>query len=237
MKRTCIEGQCVNDTDLCEESNPYPKCYESLCQLDGSCSNTSFANGNECYEAVCTDDGWELKKKTEAEEWENRTNDCIAYQCHNQSGLIWWSRCNSSDDKHMLCVNDTKCVEEDDEDDKKWAIDIQINGTGDDPISTKDIAVELSNMTGLDEEDFVITIQCDDKGNLIRITVYVDDEATAKAVVTYAEDKCSRCRTARVREVIRFESLSNAHSLQDDRRIAIKLFMTIVFISSVIDAL
>jgi len=63
---SCEIYECDNETggikrDLCTENNAYPKCFSSVCQSDGTCSNRSLYSGNYtgCVTSImCTEEGW-----------------------------------------------------------------------------------------------------------------------------------------------------------------------------------
>jgi len=99
MKRACDSGVCVDDTDLCVEDNPYPNCFESLCMVDGNCTNSSLYDGNRsgCIRSIiCEEGGWkeierdckeEVLNDIERPTWiDENTASCYEFKCLFQQG-------------------------------------------------------------------------------------------------------------------------------------------------------
>jgi len=120
-KSKCKIYECNNLTGLtfaaqttCDEG---PKCHTGKCnETSGDCIYEKIAGydeligqENHCYEVACDGEKWILQKRQNATEWENLTDGCTQYQCHNELGPISWSICNSSRTVGNKC-EDGQCV-------------------------------------------------------------------------------------------------------------------------------
>jgi len=90
-----------------------PPAYDSdsFCGLNPLCKNESCESfvQNQCFAPVCNNDTISMTKRKSAIEWENKTNACYEYQCVNDSGPIYWSQCNSTEEIKRECRND-QCI-------------------------------------------------------------------------------------------------------------------------------
>jgi len=135
--------------------------------------------------------------------------------------------CNSSEGKRMVCVNGSKCVAENNANDNHWAVELEMN----DLTPTRNIIVELSKMTGIDIDSFVVVSELDNKKHSVRIIVYVDDESTAAMIATKANDACESCQgvfcrcSAKIREPRQILSLSHARSSHGIKVEVVMLFL------------
>jgi len=95
-EKACHVGKCNEETGECI----YEKIegYAELAKLE-----------NHCFEVVCDGTKWILQQRQSAIEWENQTDECMFYQCNNESGPVSWSICNSSRTVGNKCV-EGKCV-------------------------------------------------------------------------------------------------------------------------------
>ena len=137
---------------------------------------------NCCVEAICMGSRIEQIPRWNVSGWMNRTNGCVEYECENETcALISRNKCKTEE----VCFNDSVCVDSNDVNDKHWIVVIEIDDSEDDPISTEEIMNQLSKDTGIKAEDITITTELDDKGHIIRIFVYADDESTTVIVTDY----------------------------------------------------
>ena len=190
-------------------------CKSSLCE-------TIQKEQNQCFSIVTQDYTCFLRKNSIVREWENQSNGCIMYQCQNETGVLSKTAiCSSKDDSRLACVND-KCIAEDDGIDNGWVVVITINTTESNSITSEQIAVEVSNLSGIDVDEFTIGVEYDDEGRIITILVYVNDKTTADTIsVSVNElDKTETCEgilcrseKTSIREITRELSLSNAQGL------------------------
>ena len=44
-----------------------------------------------------------MDKRDNSTEWESKSNACYEYQCHNDSGAIYWKECNNTDNTERVC--------------------------------------------------------------------------------------------------------------------------------------
>jgi len=132
----CIEYKCVNETGLadpishdefCSSKNTAPQCFSSVCQEDGTCSNTTLYNGTVggCIESItCESDGWKENKKDCKEAILNDsstpaginadTASCYDFECVGDGKCEYKAHdkcekeCSSG-----ACQNDIICMEHD----------------------------------------------------------------------------------------------------------------------------
>jgi len=147
------------------------------------------AQHNQCYEVL----EWQaeeitVKKRANATLWEKKTNKCFEYQCLNTSGRVAWSKCNSSGDDHMICIDNQCLLENEAKKKDKWGVEVSINIAPND-YDIDELTTILVNVTEKPEETLIIgTESTDTTGYVIRIVVYVDDEDSAKILAKVVED-------------------------------------------------
>ena len=79
-------------------------CYNgnSFCRLNQFCNHEScesfLLSSNQCYGPVCYDNNntISMEKRENAVKWESRNTSCYEFQCHNDSGLVYWKRDNAT---------------------------------------------------------------------------------------------------------------------------------------------
>jgi len=151
---------------------------------------------NHCYEASFTVNGMLIQmKRKNATEWEQQSDGCLEYQCHNESGKLSWSLCNSTDTVSYICVNN-KCEENKTaEINERWSVEIEVSSTQPNDVNINELKVSVSQMTGIDEDKLEIGLVSDSNGNIIRVIVYVKDGAQAKELAEAVEsiDKDEGC--------------------------------------------
>ena len=149
------------------------------CNLTELCGrNITPLVSNECYEMVERDGNYFFSKKTTAREWEEQTNDCIHYWCDNESGYEARSKCDN--EKNIaLCNDNGQCMDEEFLKDKPRALlELKEN------VTITETYVEV--LTELREivEDVSLAIEYNDDGQMVHITVYVNDESQAVLINT-----------------------------------------------------
>jgi len=183
-----VEVVCVpmnyNSSRFCEVYHvKVPSCEEFVSQQ------------NQCFEVL----EWQaeeitVKKRANATLWEKKTDNCFEYQCSNTSGGIAWSKCNSTDDVHRLCINN-KCVEEKDGLNKdKWGVEMSVNITPDE-LDMKNLIEVLNRVTGLSGNDILIGTEYEETtGAVVKIVIYVDDEDVARKIMIAIERIMVSCK-------------------------------------------
>ena len=188
--KVCIENYCHNESgrqqrvlDICEDADP---CYVGRCVNEtGLCEYTPIAGydelvgqQNKCYELVCEDNKrWAIHRRENATDWEDRTNDCMHYECHNESGYMSWSMCNSTKEEKRICMNE-QCIVED-EHDKGWSVELDVKDLSPEELDILDPLTSIGELTGVDREHLSLAVEVDESGNIMRVVVFVKDEETA----------------------------------------------------------
>jgi len=140
-----------------------------------------------CFDVTCSSTGFVVRERYEALLWNSQTNDCVEYQCNNQSGFISWKMCNNTKDDEFYCM-DEKCVQKEKVEEHKWEITIEIEETDAVELNTTDIMEQISKLSGIDIEKLTVGIDLNDEGQVISIIVYVDEEDSMKMIVEAVED-------------------------------------------------
>jgi len=156
----------------------YESCFEHL--------NVS----NHCFEGMLENNAIIQRKKPNATAWENRTNGCFKYQCHNESGGLVWSTCNSTDKTSFVCVNN-ECLEEGAN--EGWSVIVDVSELNVTDFSSDETLDELSRHTGIDVNDMSIGTETDGNGVILRLIVYVEDEETATIVTNKVNEMALEC--------------------------------------------
>ena len=170
---------CTQQINIC-----VPNSYNSssFCGANVTCKSSScdtiFLRQNKCYEFGVKEDECIIKKTVDAEDWENKTNGCVQYECNNETGRVYWNKCNNS-----TCV-DGQCMDETSITDKSWAVEVDINVSESAPITPEEVAAEVSQVSGINVSDITVGIEYDDKGVAVRIIIYVSEESDAKIIET-----------------------------------------------------
>ena len=206
---------CVSDN---YESASF--CGRSITCKSSSCE-TITEQHNQCYEVVSNGTECVVRKRIKATEWENRTNGCWEYHCDNESGLIPPQiKCTSEGNSHMLCIDDTECIEENDIPIKEWMVEIFFNHSGSPLITSNQIVTELNELSGISPSDVSVSVEYDEDGKITRVVVFVNEETTA---YTMESSLSSECKSGverfvcgydgvHIREMTPFLSLSEAVS-------------------------
>ena len=165
---------------------PFEYDSSTFCGLDQFCKHESCESflHNQCYEPVCDNGVITMEKRDNASEWENRTTGCYEFQCHNESGPIYWKQCNKTNE---ICENG-QCVMEEE---VTHSVVIEIETTDVIDFSMTEIQNTISNLTGIEEDRIRIRVITNDENEIVKIVVVVDDETTAEEIKRRI-DQCKR---------------------------------------------
>ena len=108
---------------------------------------------------------------------ESKTTGCYEFQCHNDSGPIYWKQCNKTDE---VCENDQCVVKEE----VTCSVVIEGDGIDTSDLNMTEIQSTISDLTGIEEDKLRIRFETNDNDEVIRIIVIVDDEGTAEKIST-----------------------------------------------------
>ena len=158
------------------------ECYE-VSMNGNECIVKQKKNINQCYDYITSNDECIIKKKLNVSEWESRTDECMSYVCHNESGRLSWKKCRSIDETTGICLNE-ECVNDDSSTAEQWPVLITTF-----PVEPYGIMKELSIFTGIEISDLRIEQEDDVDGKVNRVILLVEDENTARRI-TESINKC-----------------------------------------------
>ena len=118
-----------------------------------------------------------MTKRENATIWESKTTGCYEFQCHNDSGPIYWKQCNKTDE---ICENDQCVVTR--EEDVTYSVEIEVDGIDITDLNTTEIQTTISDLTGIKADKLTIRVETNDNNEVVRIIVIVNDEKTAEEV-------------------------------------------------------
>ena len=179
----CIKYYCDN-----ESGGMY---NNTCCSHDGInriCMNDTCVE-NQCYEFIVNGpDDYFIQKRTNAVEWERKTNGCLEYYCDNESGYLFNNLCDKQDGIERICMDD-KCTEvktmNDDNNDKVIIEiemqDISVNNTNITEIQMA--VVEFAQSVNIEIDPKNVGIEVNDDGQIIRIYIIVDNEDDANKLI------------------------------------------------------
>ena len=121
-----------------------------------------------------TDNTISLEKRENATIWESKTTGCYEFQCHNDSGPIYWKQCNKTDE---VCEND-KCVVAKEE--LPYYVEIEVEGINVTDLNMTEIQNTISDLIDMEVDEIRIRVETNDE--VIRIIVIVNDEKTAEEI-------------------------------------------------------
>jgi len=152
---------------------------------------------NRCYEASFVNGEFKPEKRENATMWEQQTNGCVAFQCINDIGGLTWSMCNGTNESTQVCVNG-QCVEERNiPQDRIWTVVIDVNETNLEDVNIEVITTATSELSGVNANDIIVGVECDEQGFVIRVVVYVNDEEKASkikiAVESISDETKAKC--------------------------------------------
>ena len=160
-----------------------PSSYNNsyFCGLNQFCKHESCESfiHNQCYEPVCnsSNNSISIQKRENATIWESKSNGCYEFQCHNESGPMYWKQCDKSDD---VCENG-QCVTKKE---VKYSVEIEVEGINVTDLNMTEIQSTISDLSGIEEDKLRIRFVTKDNNVIIRIIVIVDDEKTAEIIST-----------------------------------------------------
>ena len=177
---------------------------------------------NQCYEVICEGNEWTMKKRRDETQWESQSNECILYECQNDSGFVTSSGCKNSD---LVCV-DNHCVENETLTDNRVSVEIELKERiGAIEMNTSEIQQFLSTECQVDVNDVVIGYVTDEEGYIVRIIVYVNNQAVANVIASTVEElkekeECQyeficKMRIVRVTSTENFVSVSGTTSMKN----------------------
>ena len=159
----------------------------SFCGLDQFCKHEScesfIHDSNQCYEPLCKNGNITMEKRENATEWENRSTGCYEFECDYESGPIFWNNCTDTD---HVCENDM-CVMK--EDDVSHTVVIEVEEIQLLDLKMNEIQDTISNLTSIEADKLRIRVDTNEKNEIIRLIVIVDDEETAIIV----NEKVNQC--------------------------------------------
>ena len=98
--------------------------------------------------------------------------------CHNDSGFLFWSMCNSSSSERNACYDDYKCYSFDHL--EGLYVVIELEGAKPDDLDLNEFKRTVHDMTR-DDASFFYT-EINDEGDLLALFIYRGDEYSAKIV-------------------------------------------------------
>jgi len=185
-------------------------CGKSVYSSSSSPSCDDFADqSNQCFEVlVYNKTSATVNKRSNATEWENQSNGCVQYQCDNATGGISSSICQNKGEVSWVCVKDSECVEGDKLDSSGWKAVIDMEPIDAAQFNSIEVINTLSSLTGIDQDKMNVATEVDEKGRIVRVIVYLEDEPSVNAVVSavngISKEECSYgviCRRIHARVV------------------------------------
>ena len=126
----------------------------------------------------------------------NKSNGCYEFQCHNESGPIYWKHCNKTDE---VCENDQCVIKEE----VTYYVEIEVNGIDVSDLNMTEIQQTISNLTNIKADKVRIQVETNDKNEVITIIVIVDDEESANQLMKKIDEHdqegfLRNCKSVRV---------------------------------------
>ena len=85
-----------------------------------------------------------MEKRENATLWESKTTGCYEFQCHNESGPMYWKQCNKTNE---VCEND-QCVVIKKE--VTYSVEIEVDGINVTELNITEVQNIICNLTGID---------------------------------------------------------------------------------------
>ena len=160
---------------------------ETFCGLGQFCRHDSCESflHNHCFEPLCSDRTPSMVERENATEWERKSTDCYKYQCHNESGPIYWNYCNKADE---ICENG-QCIAKE-KDLTSPTVEIELEGPDLTNFNMSEIQAVISNLTNIEADELRIRVETNDKDEIVRIIIIVHDETKAIDI----RDTIDQCR-------------------------------------------
>ena len=100
------------------------------------------------------------------EKRENKSTGCYGFQCHNESGQIYWKQCNKTNE---VCEND-QCVIMKEE--VTYSVENEVEGINATDLNMTVIQIAISNLTDIDEDIIRIRVDIDEIMKLFVLLSY-----------------------------------------------------------------
>ena len=126
------------------------------------------------------DDNCVKREKGEVTKWKNESNECIECRRNDESGVFAIPLCKN-DDNVVVCKSG-KCIYEEDLNEMKWSVELEIRTEEIILFTHDEILHELSNITNTSVNDITIGIEYDEHRMICRIVVNVKDEKQASII-------------------------------------------------------
>jgi len=192
MKYICNDSTGKESTPLklCNEKGD---CHEGKCnETSGECEyekKTGWEPDNHCYEVLCEGNEWVVKKRKNATEWEKLSDDCIRYECNNDTGSVAWNMiCNNSDELTQMCI-DGKCINNKTLIEEAVSIVFElVDGVLADDINATETKVRIVTEFGIEPDRVKIGWEVNDEGKVVRIVIFVDNVETAENILKSVQE-------------------------------------------------
>jgi len=170
-----------------------------------------------CFKGAYVDGKVTEEKRKNATDWEKRSDECIEYQCDNNSGGLAWMICKHSEENNVICI-DSKCVDEEKEaPSDKMAVEIVIKDMEAIEMNIDKLEELILVQCGIEDGSIIIGWEVNEDGTIIRILIYVDDEETGQKVLAFFNEQgieCSHCQMLSSRIIETLHAVSGSNSLK-----------------------
>jgi len=198
-------------TEVCSEVTKEPKCSNSSFPSGNKisiyvpeyysgtqfCGNTIHGDligsdqNDHCYTTLVdiTRKGPDrLHFRTNASMFESKTDGCTRYECLNASGGKTWHLCNNSDGKNLICINGECLIKNEAINETGWRVEIELKRTNSIEFDAEEIETAIIETTGVDET-ITIGVERNEKGEMVRVVVFVNDEKNARLI----KERVNKC--------------------------------------------
>jgi len=149
---------------------------------------------NHCYSPRYVD-GKPIQVKSQSTiEWENQTGVCGTYFCDNETGLVSWSECNSSENVSHLCM-DEQCLSDWEDNLTDWNVVVEYENVSFAELRVKQLVSFI--LYYIYQSDFFdIGAETDVNGTLLLNVFHVDNPYDARRIRRGVEliDKGEDCK-------------------------------------------
>jgi len=171
---------------------------------------------NHCFEPVYVDGKFVERKLKNATSWEEQTNVCTQYYCHNQIGPLSWSMCNTTGNTSRLCM-DTMCVDDYEKKIKQWTVAFAVKNVTYNDVNVEDLNANFSKLSGIQKYDINTVLETDVEGDVLNFVVPVRNENTAKSLDDaimnlYKGENCTYGVICHINSSIIYEGPSSSYS-------------------------
>jgi len=115
-----------------------------------------------------------IEKRDNASIWERKTTGCYKFQCHHDSGPIYWKQCKTNE----VC-EDNHCVVKKEE---PYSVEIEVDAFDVTDLNMTEIRVTISDLTGIEADELRIQVNTNDNNEIVFVIVIVDDKETAEKI-------------------------------------------------------